>query len=84
MESPRRQPQGNLQQLQIAERADKPTPIKFEGTKAGTPVDDIDQIMQQMQTLNVEKNEVEVQPVDEKTKVKLLHWLVDDVKLISN
>ena len=48
MESPRRQPQGNLQQLQIAERADKPTPIKFEGTKAGTPVDDIDEIMQQM------------------------------------
>ena len=58
--------------------------MKFDGTAAGSPTDDIDQIMQQMQTLNVEKNEVEVQPVDEKTKVKLLRWLVDDVKLISN
>ena len=45
--------------------------------------DDIDQIMDQMQTLNVKKNEVEVQPVSEKTKVKVLRWLVDDVKLIS-
>ena len=37
-----------------------------------------------MQTLNVEKNEVEIHPVDEKTKNKLLKWLVDDIKLISN
>jgi len=40
--------------------------------------------MQQMQTLNVEKNEVEIHPVDEKTKNKILKWLVEDVKLISN
>ena len=37
-----------------------------------------------MQTLQVERNAVEVHPVDEKTKVKVIRWLVDDVKLISN
>ena len=37
-----------------------------------------------MQTLNVEKNAFEIHPVDEKTKVRLMRWLVDDVKLISN
>ena len=47
-------------------------------------MDDIDQIMRQMQTLDVEKNEVEIHPVDEKTKHKLLRWLIEDVKLISN
>ena len=40
--------------------------------------------MEQMQTLNVERKEVEVQPVDEKTKLKLIRWLIDDIKLISN
>ena len=37
-----------------------------------------------MQTLNVEKNEEEIHPVDEKTKFRLLRWLIDDIKLISN
>lgn len=27
---------------------------------------------------------MEIQPVDEKTKFKLIRWLIDDVKLISN
>lgn len=40
--------------------------------------------MQQMQTLNVEKKEVEIHPVDEKTKTKILKWLIEDVKLISS
>lgn len=37
-----------------------------------------------MQTLNVERKEVEVHPVDEKTKFKLLRWLIEDIKLLSN
>ena len=37
-----------------------------------------------MQTLNIEKKDVEIQPVDEKTKFRLIRWLIDDVKLISN
>ncbi len=48
------------------------------------PVDDIEQIMEQMQTLNVEKRELMVHPVDEKTKLRVIRWLVEDVKLISN
>ena len=39
--------------------------------------------MMQMQTLQVEKNEFEVHPVDERTKVRILRWLIDDVKLIN-
>lgn len=40
--------------------------------------------MLQMQTLQVERNEIQVHPIDEKTKVRVLRWLIDDVKLISN
>ena len=36
-----------------------------------------------MQTLNVEKNEVEIHPVDEKTKIRLLRWMIDNVKLLG-
>ena len=46
--------------------------------------DEIELIMQQMQTLNVEKNEVEIHPVDEKTKIRLLRWMIDDVKLLGS
>ena len=37
-----------------------------------------------MQELNVEKKDVEVQPVDERTKYKLIKWLQEEVKLIGN
>lgn len=40
--------------------------------------------MQQMQTLDVEKKDFEIHPVDEKTKVKVIRWLANDVKLISS
>ena len=39
--------------------------------------------MMQMQTLQVEQNQVEVHPVDEKTKVRIVRWLIEDVKLIN-
>ena len=37
-----------------------------------------------MQTLSVSQNQFEVHPVDEKTKVRLLRWLIDDIKLLGN
>ena len=37
-----------------------------------------------MQTLDVQKNDLEIHPVDEKTKVRILRWLINDIKLISN
>ena len=62
----------------------EPSALKSIGTKGSNQVDDIEQIMQQMQTLNIEKKELMVHPVDEKTKIRVIRWLVDDVKLISN
>ena len=40
--------------------------------------------MEQMQELNVEQKETEIQPVDEKTKYRLIKWLQEEVKLIGS
>ena len=37
-----------------------------------------------MQELKVEKKEVEIQPVDERTKYRIIKWLQEDVKLIGS
>ena len=37
-----------------------------------------------MQELRVEKKELEVQPVDERTKYKIIKWLQEDIKLIGS
>ena len=41
-------------------------------------------IMGQMRTLNVSQNQHVVHPVDDKTKAKLLRWLIEDVKLLGS
>ena len=39
--------------------------------------------MKQMQELKIEKNEFEIHPVDERTKIRLITWLQEEVKLIG-
>jgi hypothetical protein len=54
-----------------------------------------DDVMQEMQTLNVKPEakeskvqkkvlEIKVDPVDIKTKIKVMDWLIFEVKLIKN
>ena len=39
--------------------------------------------MEQMQKLQIEKKEVEIHPVDERTKLRVIAWLQEEVKLIG-
>ena len=40
--------------------------------------------MEQTQELKIAQEAIEIKPVDEKTKYKLIKWLQEDVKLIGN